>query len=480
MEKYSYKTIELEHLVLDENNPRFAELYNGSEKENEIIEYLLYTEAADEIAKAISTAKEFYQDRPLWVYKQNGKYLVKDGNRRCAAVKALQHPQKYGLNIQKIEFEELPVLVYDNLADLDVRIRLEHNSNAFRKWGRIAKALEIYRLFSSGNSIDSLTDIDSKPKDFIKLASFYREVVKIEGEKFKRLVREGRGRSGGKTIIFERLFRERTQCGYFFKRDSGEIVIKDQELFKAYIHAIVNYLTDHADMTSRMVDEIGTDAFLKKLKSYNFPPENTEEIKDFSSEETPEKESQSSAKSFTVPSPATPVKEKQDLPKKRKRHSIKTKPILERKQIPRNLKRLIDECYNLDENNFANAKICLTRVVFECVLKYVVENTKDPNGKDLKDSNHFARAFKGKNGEPLLYTNFTTLKSKFIELIKNTGIRKAFENFDLEYSHQIIHNYRVGTEAHMAKTICGNLIDLLEFMLQEEADIIDGLDVSKL
>src|SRR5690554_751214 len=165
--KYTLRKIELENLVLDKNNPRFAELYNGSEKESDIIEYLLYTESANEIAEAISKAGEFYEDRPLWVFKENGKYIVKDGNRRCSAVKALQLPNKYGLEFPKLKINELPVLEYENLSDLETRIRIEHNSNLFKKWGRIAKALEIYRLFSSGNSIESLTEIDSNPKDFI-------------------------------------------------------------------------------------------------------------------------------------------------------------------------------------------------------------------------------------------------------------------------------------------------------------------------
>ncbi|WP_370104327.1 hypothetical protein, partial [Winogradskyella sp.] len=76
--KYTARNIKLDELVLDKENPRFAELYNGSDKEEEIIEYLLWTESAHEIAEAITTAEEYYDDRPLCVYKDNGKYIVKD------------------------------------------------------------------------------------------------------------------------------------------------------------------------------------------------------------------------------------------------------------------------------------------------------------------------------------------------------------------------------------------------------------------
>ena len=136
--KYTQETVKLENLILDSNNPRFAELYSGSTEEEELINYLLYNEAAEDIAKGILKAKEFYEDRPLWVVKEGEKYIVKDGNRRCSAVKALQFPNKYGLSLKKMVFKDLPILVYHNEKDLNERIFQEHTSSLFRKWDRIA------------------------------------------------------------------------------------------------------------------------------------------------------------------------------------------------------------------------------------------------------------------------------------------------------------------------------------------------------
>lgn len=503
--KYTAKNIKLEDLVLDKENPRFAELYNGSDKESDIIEYLLYQESADEVAEAISVAGEFYEDRPLWVFKEDGKYIVKDGNRRCSAVKALQLPNKYGLEIPKFEINELPVLEYNDLSDLETRIRLEHNSSLFKKWGRIAKALEIYRLFTSGNSVESLTEIDSNPKDFLKTATFYHKAVNIKGEDFKKLVREGRGKTG-KTIIFERLFRERTNCGYSFKH-TGETFIKDNSLFESYINAIVPYLIDNPNSdTSRTIDKNGTEDFLLKLKPYGFPPEkpvttiaqNTPSNSNSTNSGTTATSTSNATNNITTNNATTSSNTTQNNPatttntnsstttnnagqgSTTTRHSVKHKPSLKRKQIPSALKKLIDECYNLDENNFANAKTALTRVTLECTLKYVVENTNKTNGNPIKSANHFDLAFKDRRGIALTYTNFDTLKTKFTELITDVGIRKAFENFDIQNPHQIIHNYRVAAVPVNAKALCDNLIDLLEFMLQEEADLINSLDSTKL
>jgi hypothetical protein len=494
--KYIAKKIKLDELILDKENPRFAELYNGSDKEEEIIEYLLWTESANEIAEAITTANEYYDDRPLWVYKDNGKYIVKDGNRRCSAVKALQHPNYYKLSHPKFEIKELPVLEYKDLSDLETRIRLEHNSNLFKKWGRIAKAIEIYRLFSSGNSLDSLTEIDSKPKDFIKTATFYHKAVALKGEDFKKLVREGRGKTGGKTIIFERLFRERKQCGYSFK-NSGELFVKNKDLFESYINAIVPYLIDNPDTTSRTLDDLYKkgNSFLDLLKPYGFPPETESPSSTTNSNSGNSTSSPSSSNSGneatntqsdrnnstgTNSSSTNSDSSRSNQNSSNTRHSVKNKPTLKRKQIPSALKRLIEETYKLDQNNFANAKTALTRVAFECTLKFIVENTNKKNGKPINTSNHFMLAYKTSNHKPLPYTNFDVLKTKFTELITDTGVRKAFEDFDLQRSHQIIHNYRVGAIPADAKGICDNLIDLIEFMLQDENDLLISIDLTKL
>ena len=122
----------------------------------------------------------------------------------------------------------------------------------------------------------------------------------------------------------------------------------------------------------------------------------------------------------------------------------------------------------------------MTRVTFECTLKYVVENTNKSNGKPLSTSNHFALAYKDKKGNPKPYTDFDTLKLKFTALIKDTGMRNAFGVYNLMLSHQIIHNYIVGAIPKQAKDLCDNLINLIEFMLQDEADLLNSLDLSKL
>lgn len=463
----------LDSLVLDVNNPRFAELYSGSDNEEDLIEYLLYTEAAYDISKAINNAKEFYPDEPLWVLRKKDKYLVKDGNRRCAAVKALQSPSKYQLGIQRLKIENLPILIFEDENYLNQRIREKHAFSLFREWDRIAKALEVFALHDSGSSIDSMKEIDSQPAQLIKLASFYYAAVKIGGEDLKKLLRRGRGKSGGKTIIFERLFSYGKSCGYQFKnKPSYQVSITNNARFQSYVSSMIGLLEDNPQITHSVVDQEKTD-FLERLEPYGFeksaPSRNAHGASE-SNQSGPTKDDHQSSEG----------PKKTSSNESTKRMSIKNKPRFERKGIPSALHGLIQECYDLNQDTFANAKTALTRVSFECTLKYVVENTKYDSKNELSKSAFFSSAFYDKGGKRLKFTNFENLKNKFSELIINNGVRNAFRSFDLNTPHQIIHNYNVVAVPSEARALCDNLVPILEFLLKEEGDLLNGLDLSKL
>ncbi len=508
--KTSLTTVSIQKLKLDIKNPRFAELYSGSDNEDELIEYLLYNESAEEVAKGITKVGEFYKDRPLWVLKDGGNYLVKDGNRRCAAVKALNFPSKYGLNLPKNGMNELPVLIYDSREDLETRILQEHTNSLFREWDRIAKALEVNKMYSSGSSLELMKELDSQPAQLIKLAEFYYEAVKIGKDDLKRLLRRGRGDKGGKTIIFERLFSYSKLCGYSFRgKPSYKILISNKKAFENYVNALINYLINHPKTKTEDVDG-KKEEFLKDLEPYGFQKLNHKPVQTnklaqhtdavMGNDKTDNTTSSiihnkdtrlstnhnDTANSFTNQdnsnNPTTPndSSSNNNNSNTNTRKSIKKTPSYKRKKIPATLDKLIKECYSIDADLFPNARVALSRVTFECTLKYIVENTKY-NGKSyLSNSSYFRNAFFDKSQNKRTYTDFSKLKSLFTELISDTGIKKAFESFELEKHHQIIHNYHVGALTKDAITICENMIPLIDFMLQTDIDLVNSLDKSKL
>ncbi|WP_029273318.1 hypothetical protein [Flavobacterium sp. KJJ] len=490
--KSKLRQVNLDDLELDLNNPRFAELYSGSQNEDDLIEYLLYSEAADEVAKAIVSADEFYPDRPLWVVENNGKYLVKDGNRRCSAVKALQMPGKFKLNLPKTNLDELPVLIYNKIQDIDARIVQEHAGNLFRRWERIAKALEVYKLFNSGSTVDSMKELDSQPADLIKLASFYYDAVKIGGDDLKQLLRRGRGKNSGRTIIFERLFKQSEDCGYRFKRKPAYVIeIFDKLKFEAFIKAVVNCLLDDikGEITTDTIDK-NLASFFEKLKTYGFDRKaiytkavsSNIQTEVTSNKSTQDRNSSGSATSDSQSYPTSSNSASSNSTSNSTgnnssgRGSTKKYPLLKRKQLSSGLKDRIDEYFkNLDSNTAPNAKIAMARVLFECVMKFVIEETKYNGQTLMSKSNYFNTVYSDTK-----FTDFRKMKHKFIDLIIITKDRNAMISFDLDHLHQVVHNYKVSGISTVADQVSSNLIELIEFMLKDEADLLLSLDLTKL
>jgi len=481
--KSTLTEIAINDLVLDPQNPRFGELYNGSDKEDDLINYLLFNEAAEEVAKGIVVAGEFYPDRPLWVIKKGGKYVVKDGNRRCAAIKALQLPGSYGLNLPKTTIKKLPVLLYKHQSDIDSRVIREHAGNLFREWERIAKALEVLKLKESGQWEYAL-EIDSRPGDLIKLATFYKEAVNIGGNPLRELLRRGKGNTGGKTIVFERLFRNASLCGYRFKNSpSFQIEIVDKGRFINYISSMIKYLQAHPKTGARTIDDDAN--FISKLKPYGFDAYPSSSGPTTQNPTQPDSTGTSGTDSSTGngdnpnsngdggagPSNGGTT----TSGRAGSRGSIKKFPEIKRKKVPVGLISRIKEYYDINERNQPNAKIAMARVTFECVLKYVVDHTKF-NGKTvMSKTGYFQPAFKAK------YTDFTLLKTKFTELIKTRGgIRNAFIHFDLESMHTIVHNYNVNAIPSDGTGYSSNLIALIEFLLLDESDLLASLKIELL
>ena len=474
MEKRSkLEYIKIDQLKLDINNPRFAELYTGSTKEEDLIVYLLYDEAAEEIAKAIVRNNEFYEDKALWVIKDSdGKYLVRDGNRRCAAVKALQMPGKYELSLPKTVIKELPVYIYYKMEDLKSRISEEHAASLFRSWERIAKALQIIDLAKAGKD-EEMFQLDSKPGDFIKLGTFYKEAVIYGQDEFKRQMRRGKGKTGGKATLYERLFRDAKLCGYKFKNSpSYNIEITDRNKFEKYIRAFVKYNQENPDLKTKNLDDDKN--FIKKLKDYGFDPYAKIVIsEDVESVDGPSRGSTADGIT-TGPTGSSGSKESNIGSDKSTRGSIKKYPDFKRKKIPSGLKNRIDEYFKiLDSSTAPNAKIAMARVTYECILKYIVDHTK--HGKIILFKSGYFGSVKTKP-----FTDFNELNRKFVDLILDTGIKKAFENFEFEKMHQVIHNYNVSGKTLDANQIKDNFIPLVEFMLQNESDLLNSLDLIKI
>lgn len=471
--------IEINKLILDSKNPRFADLYTGNSQE-EVISYLLTEENAKEIVDSISAKHEFYPDEVLWVLKQDdGNFLVKEGNRRTAAVKALYEPNKFGLNNEKFEIKSLPTLVYTDEAKLNERIREKHATPSFRAWSRIAKALEIHRLSVNGAPDEEIEAIDSKVSEFMKIANFYYEAVKYGDEDFKELVRSG-GKKGGKLAVFERLFQSKAKCGYDFKnkKDKYKLIITDANLFKDYIEKIVEYLQENPKTTYYDVDKPELrDLFLEKIGLINNAGNVQLGLDLEVNEQKIQKYDGELPNDVPVVAPAERV---QNVVEKNIRGNVKKAPVLTRKGRPRQLDAKIDELFKkLKSDSVPNAKMAMIRIVFECSLKWLLDAT-EYNQKPLKEFKYFKKAFVTSKGDKREFTDFTELSNLFADLIDEKGIQNAFKMFKPDGLHQIIHNDKVAAVPRDCEVLVNNLIPLIEFLLQDEQELLKKLNTGKL
>lgn len=458
-------------------------------------------------------SNEFYEDKALWVIKDvDGKYIVRDGNRRCAAVKALQMPGRYKLSENKTIISKLPVYEYQDANDLNLRIGQEHAASLFRKWERIPKALQILEL-SNSEQYDIMNSLDSRPGDFIKLGSFYVEAVKYGGDELRKQLRSGKGKTGGKTIIFERLFRDLKLCGYRFRKGPVfKIEITDNNKFESYIKALVKYIEANPEIKASDLDGEANKNFIKKLKDFGFDAyaktnlgtigssnpssvlnvsgsaiDTTATITDSGSagnSATSDSRESSGISSFSetisssVGASAVAVGPStgSGSATSTTRGTVKKYPDPKRKKLPPGLKARINEYFKeLDSITAPNAKIAMARVLFECVMKFVIEETKF-NGRTLMcKSGYFGAVYSDTK-----HTDFRKMKHKFIDLITSTKDRNAMISFDLDHLHQVVHNYKVNGISTVGDQVSANLIELVEFMLQDEADLLTSLDLTKL
>ena len=84
------KLLSVANLRLDERNPRLGR-ETSSRAPREIIQYLFKHDKAKDVAESIVT-RGYYPNEPLLAIREDGHYVVVEGNRRLAALKALREP----------------------------------------------------------------------------------------------------------------------------------------------------------------------------------------------------------------------------------------------------------------------------------------------------------------------------------------------------------------------------------------------------
>jgi ParB-like chromosome segregation protein Spo0J len=89
-DNWQFKRISITNLHLDSRNPRLGRGASASSP-RELIQHLFEHDKAMEVAESIAI-RGFFPNEPLLAIRENGRYVVVEGNRRLAALKALRDP----------------------------------------------------------------------------------------------------------------------------------------------------------------------------------------------------------------------------------------------------------------------------------------------------------------------------------------------------------------------------------------------------
>jgi ParB-like chromosome segregation protein Spo0J len=165
---WTQQPLTIQALQFDERNPRLGQdRSTGSPRET--ITFLFETENAIEVAKSIAT-RDYFPNEPLLVVVEGGCYVVVEGNRRLAALKALIDPDlvEGSQHSRMVRVSEkwkatrpltfVPCVVAPSRRDANRVVAGRHQSNAVVSWSAEDRAQFILGCLEEGYTVEDLED----------------------------------------------------------------------------------------------------------------------------------------------------------------------------------------------------------------------------------------------------------------------------------------------------------------------------------
>lgn len=161
------KRLSVASLFLDEKNPRLGQ-ETSVQAPRELIQYLFDHDKALDIARSIAT-HGYFENEPLLAINDGSHYVVVEGNRRLAALKALKEPGlltgSAGKQIERLarhanleELTPVPVIVAPNRRATDRLLAVRHIGTPILPWQAENRASFILSKLEEGYSIEELYD----------------------------------------------------------------------------------------------------------------------------------------------------------------------------------------------------------------------------------------------------------------------------------------------------------------------------------
>ena len=410
------KEYNIQDVFLDSKNIRIPITLNN---QNALIQDLFMNEDAFDLAKSIMHYGLFPDEFPI-VTKEDDKIIAVEGNRRLAALKALNKPeivpsfQTKLTSIMKENFTKIRVVVAPSRDAATTLIANKHTINLRKPWKPLRQAYFYKSQMDNGKKIEQLIT-DFPEHDIIKFMRMLdmhklAKAIKYSNEEIESTVHDER-----KFPItnLERMYSDpevRNFLGIDFK-ENGEVTgkISFDEFKKGYQFIV-------EDVATGIIDS----------RKYNSGSQRLEYLKNVPLDKKPDK---SKKGSFT----AKNVKEQtplQNANKSKKDSSNKTlQGLFASSKVPFKidssaLKIMYIELRDLPVKKFPNATHDFLRSFLECSLLHF-----------LKEKKEYSKVPKhGK--DPTLSEMLNYLASKACNLINDQSLIKQINQIKSDYSEK--------------------------------------------
>lgn len=269
-EKWKEQKIEVEKLFLDDKNVRLGKVHDS---QSEIINDLFINESAMDILENISQ-NGYFPDEPPVVVKENGKFIVLEGNRRAASLKAMIDPsivpKRYISRVKKLMQHQIPIkTVHVHVAtsrdEAMEYLAAKHTKTTRKPWSALRRAYFYYAQKINGLSIPKLIEryqgVDIP--GYIKMHEMHNVALSLKNiseETRKKVLNTGKFNIS----TLERFYNDKyvqEKMGILFNKNTGEATIPSNTDFdKVYSRVI----TDIASGIATSRKELSKDKDRKK------------------------------------------------------------------------------------------------------------------------------------------------------------------------------------------------------------------------
>ena len=282
-EAWENKTVHVNELSLDLQNPRIPEHVKVHDDVSAVRAYLLDKENVLSIARSISNSG-YHRSATSIVYKDKGKYIVLDGNRRLAACQMLLDPRLISNSKDRAKFTEMKdSLGLNALANIPITIAPSRKAAEKEIWDihvtKLAKpwqVLQQLRMYRNLIETGDLTVKDAAKEYGITIAKFKKELAKLHFYEQILQVTDDAGeeqllKSGFNKIDRLMLSDNGKKLLDYDVNDKGVVTFKDKKEATSHIKKLVPFVVDPTKITAQAKQEELVDKVYSEIDPQKFP-----------------------------------------------------------------------------------------------------------------------------------------------------------------------------------------------------------------